>query len=271
MVIIGAAMNHWYHMDMNYRGVILNILMMMRLRSAETAAAGHICRSGKIAPADWLDRLAFARWTGTRPPRLAHEFDLVLPISHSSQWRYEKLAMTSRNSRRWPTTQQWQGRRSATVAYVHARRFQLPTAPHFANPSPKILPPPVKRQRTYPGEAAGQQSSTSPSRIEIAVNFPRNHLFVWHSQPTVLPAGSTGAIDICSARCARRAGRDWAGRRRKAVGSEMAEGRGRGSSVVWVTLVSHVHHLPIPDIVLPTATWYERTLIPTTIRRSFTR
>ena len=22
MIIIGAGMNHWYHMDMNYRGVI---------------------------------------------------------------------------------------------------------------------------------------------------------------------------------------------------------------------------------------------------------
>ena len=27
MVIIGAAMNHWYHCDMNYRGII-NMLMM---------------------------------------------------------------------------------------------------------------------------------------------------------------------------------------------------------------------------------------------------
>jgi nitrate reductase alpha subunit len=27
MIIIGAAMNHWYHMDMNYRGVI-NMLVM---------------------------------------------------------------------------------------------------------------------------------------------------------------------------------------------------------------------------------------------------
>ena len=27
MIIIGAGMNHWYHADMNYRGVI-NTLMM---------------------------------------------------------------------------------------------------------------------------------------------------------------------------------------------------------------------------------------------------
>jgi nitrate reductase alpha subunit len=27
MVIVGAALNHWYHMDMNYRGII-NMLMM---------------------------------------------------------------------------------------------------------------------------------------------------------------------------------------------------------------------------------------------------
>jgi nitrate reductase alpha subunit len=27
MVILGAAVNHWYHMDMIYRGII-NVLMM---------------------------------------------------------------------------------------------------------------------------------------------------------------------------------------------------------------------------------------------------
>ncbi len=27
MIIIGAAMNHWYHMDMNYRSAI-NMLVM---------------------------------------------------------------------------------------------------------------------------------------------------------------------------------------------------------------------------------------------------
>ncbi|MDI5842336.1 molybdopterin-dependent oxidoreductase, partial [Shewanella xiamenensis] len=27
MVIVGAALNHWYHMDLNYRGLI-NMLMM---------------------------------------------------------------------------------------------------------------------------------------------------------------------------------------------------------------------------------------------------
>ncbi|NOY44831.1 MAG: molybdopterin-dependent oxidoreductase, partial [Deltaproteobacteria bacterium] len=27
MVILGAGLNHWYHMDMNYRG-IMNLLIM---------------------------------------------------------------------------------------------------------------------------------------------------------------------------------------------------------------------------------------------------
>ena len=29
MVILGAGLNHWYHMDMNYRGII-NMLVMLQ-------------------------------------------------------------------------------------------------------------------------------------------------------------------------------------------------------------------------------------------------
>ena len=29
MVIIGAAMNHWYHMDMNYRSIITMLVMWL--------------------------------------------------------------------------------------------------------------------------------------------------------------------------------------------------------------------------------------------------
>ena len=40
MVIVGAGLNHWYHMDMTYRGII-NMLMMCAV-SASPAAAGPI-------------------------------------------------------------------------------------------------------------------------------------------------------------------------------------------------------------------------------------
>ena len=54
MVIIGAAMNHWYHSDMNYRGVI-NMLMMCGCIGKSGGGWAHYVGPGKAAPADRLD------------------------------------------------------------------------------------------------------------------------------------------------------------------------------------------------------------------------
>jgi nitrate reductase alpha subunit len=77
-------MNHWYHMDMNYRGLI-NMLMMCGC-VGRPAAAGPLRRPGKAAPATgWL--LAFGLdWS--RPPRQMNGTSFF--YGHSSQWRYEK-------------------------------------------------------------------------------------------------------------------------------------------------------------------------------------
>jgi len=56
MIIIGAAMNHWYHMDMNYRGVI-KMLMMCGCVSASPAAAGRTT---------WVRRSCGRRLAGRR-------------------------------------------------------------------------------------------------------------------------------------------------------------------------------------------------------------
>ena len=53
MVIIGAGMNHWYHMDMNYRGVI-NMLVMCGCVGQVRRRLGALCGAGKAAPADRL-------------------------------------------------------------------------------------------------------------------------------------------------------------------------------------------------------------------------
>jgi len=52
MVIIGAAMNHWYHSDMNYRGII-NMLMLCGCIGQ--SRLGALCGPGKAAPPNRLD------------------------------------------------------------------------------------------------------------------------------------------------------------------------------------------------------------------------
>ena len=58
MIIVGAGLNHWFHLDMNYRGLIN--MLILRLRRSERRRLGALC-GPKTASAD---RLAAA---GVRP------------------------------------------------------------------------------------------------------------------------------------------------------------------------------------------------------------
>jgi nitrate reductase alpha subunit len=49
MIIIGAAMNHWYHADMNYRGVI-NLLMMCGCIGQSGGGWAHYVGQEKLRP-----------------------------------------------------------------------------------------------------------------------------------------------------------------------------------------------------------------------------
>ncbi len=88
MVIIGAAMNHWYHMDSNYRAVI-NMLTFCGCVGQSGGGWAHYVGQEKLRPqTGWLP-LAFALdWQ--RPPR--HMNSTSLWYAHSDQWRYETLS-----------------------------------------------------------------------------------------------------------------------------------------------------------------------------------
>lgn len=89
MVIIGAAMNHWYHMDMNYRAVI-NMLMMCGCIGQSGGGWAHYVGQEKLRPQTGWAPLAFGLdWS--RPPRQMNGTSFF--YLHSSQWRHEKLSM----------------------------------------------------------------------------------------------------------------------------------------------------------------------------------
>lgn len=52
MIIVGAGLNHWFHLDANYRGLIN--MLTLRLRWSEWRRLGTLCWSGKTASADRL-------------------------------------------------------------------------------------------------------------------------------------------------------------------------------------------------------------------------
>jgi hypothetical protein len=89
MVIIGAAMNHWYHCDMNYRGII-NMLMMCGCIGQSGGGWAHYVGQEKLRPQTGWTALAFALdWI--RPPRQQNSTSFF--YAHTDQWRYEKLGV----------------------------------------------------------------------------------------------------------------------------------------------------------------------------------
>ena len=87
MVIVGAGLNHWYHMDMIYRGII-NMLMMCGCVGKSGGGWAHYVGQEKLRPQFGWAPLAFASdWV--RPPRQMNGTSFF--YAHTSQWRHEKL------------------------------------------------------------------------------------------------------------------------------------------------------------------------------------
>ena len=88
MVILGAGLNHWYHMDMNYRGII-NMLVMCGCVGQSGGGWSHYVGQEKLRPQTGWTALAFALdWA--RPPR--HMNSTSAWYAHTDQWRYETVS-----------------------------------------------------------------------------------------------------------------------------------------------------------------------------------
>ena len=89
MVIIGAAMNHWFHSDMNYRSII-NMLVLCGCVGKSGGGWSHYVGQEKLRPQTGWTALAFALdWH--RPPRQMNSTSFF--YAHTDQWRYEKLGV----------------------------------------------------------------------------------------------------------------------------------------------------------------------------------
>jgi nitrate reductase alpha subunit len=78
MVILGAGLNHWYHMDMNYRGII-NLLVMCGCVGQSGGGWSHYVGQEKLRPqTGWTAGLR-AR---LEPAAAADELDQLLLRAH---------------------------------------------------------------------------------------------------------------------------------------------------------------------------------------------
>ena len=264
MVIIGAGVNHWYHQDMIYRGAI-NMLMLCGCVGISGGGWAHYVGQEKLRPlTGWL-ALAFASdWV--RPARWMNGTSFF--YNHSSQWRYEKLDVKALLS---PLADPARYGGAMIDFNVRAERMGwLPSAPQLAANPLQVAKDAAKAgvdARTYVVE--GLQDGRLRMACEDPdnpINFPRN-LFLWRSN--LLGSSGKGHEYML---------RYFMGAQNAISGPDIAETGGPlPEEVVWhekapegkldlLTVLDFRMSTTClyADVVLPTATWYEKNDLNTT-------
>ncbi len=258
MIIVGAGMNHWFHNDMNYRGLI-NMLMMCGCVGQTGGGWAHYVGQEKLRPqTGWLPVAFGLDWS--KPPR--HMNGTSFFYFMSDQWRYEKIEIKELLS---PLADAGKfGHSQADLNLQAIRMGWLPSAPQL-NTNPLGI------------AAAAEVAGKSPADYVVAslrdgtLDFayadpdaPENHprvLFVWRSN--LLGSSGKGHEYML---------RHMLGTRHGLQGKDLGEkGAVKPAEIKWrdpapegkldllVTLDFRMCTTALySDVVLPTATWYEK-------------
>ncbi len=269
MVIIGAAMNHWYHMDMNYRSII-NMLVMCGCVGQSGGGWAHYVGQEKLRPQTGWTALAFALdWA--RPPRQMNSTSFF--YSHTDQWRYEQLKVSEILS---PLARPEDYPGSLIDFNVRAERMGwLPSAPQLAA-NPLEITRAAAAAGKDPKEYAVEQLKSGALKFSCEdpdnpVNFPRN-LFVWRSN--LLGSSGKGHEYFLKHLLGTQHGVQ--GKDLGAMGGEKPievawrEPAPEGKLDLLVTIDFRMSTTCLySDVVLPTATWYEKNDLNTSDMHPF--
>ncbi|MBK7662438.1 MAG: nitrate reductase subunit alpha [Sterolibacteriaceae bacterium] len=268
MIIIGAAMNHWYHADMNYRGVI-NLLMMCGCVGQSGGGWAHYVGQEKLRPQTGWTALAFALdWI--RPPRQQNATSFF--YAHTDQWRYEKLGVDEVLS---PLADKKAFGGSFIDYNVRAERMGwLPSAPQLKTNPLKVVKDAQAAgldPKDYTVRALKDGSlEMSCEDPDAPQNWPRN-LFVWRSN--LLGSSGKGHEYFC---------KHLLGTENGVQGKDLGKDEAKPTEVKWhehapegkldllVTLDFRMSTTCLySDIVLPTASWYEKNDLNTSDMHPF--
>ncbi len=265
MVILGAAVNHWYHMDMIYRGII-NMLMMCGCIGKSGGGWAHYVGQEKLRPQTGWQPLAFGLdWH--RPPR--HMNGTSFFYNHSSQWRYEKLEVDDILSP-LADKKEW-GNYSMIDCNVRSEKMGwLPSAPQFEE-NPLEITKQAERAGMDVKDYIVKQLKSKELKFSCEdpdnpKNFPHN-IFIWRSN--LLGSSGKGHEYLL---------KHLLGTQNAVLGNETDK---KPSEVKWrdgaegkvdlfVTLDFRMSTTCLySDIVLPSATWYEKNDLNTSDMHPF--
>lgn len=269
MIIIGAAMNHWYHMDMNYRACI-NMLVFCGCIGQSGGGWSHYVGQEKLRPQTGWTPLAFALdWA--RPPRQQNSTSFF--YAHSDQWRYETLHINEILSP-LADKEKWKG--SLIDCNVRSERMGwLPSAPQLKE-NPLELVKTAKEKKQDPIDYVVERLSSGDLTMSCEdpddpANWPRN-MFVWRSN--ILGSSGKGHEYFM---------KHFLGTTHGIQGKDLGDiGHTQSEEITWhdqapegkldliVTLDFRMSTTCVySDVVLPTASWYEKNDLNTSDMHPF--
>jgi nitrate reductase alpha subunit len=269
MVIIGAGMNHWYHQDMGYRAII-NMLMLCGCVGVSGGGWSHYVGQEKLRPQTGWTALAFALdWL--RPPRQMNATSFF--YAHTGQWRYEQLRVQDLLS---PLADSARYTGSLIDFNVRAERMGwLPSAPQLSANPLEVAKAAIAAggdPKTYVAEELKHGTlALACEDPDHPASFPRN-LFVWRSN--LLGSSGKGHEYFLKYLCGAQhglQGKDLG----QAGGQRPEEVRWRdpapeGRLDLLTTLDFRMSTTCLySDVVLPTASWYEKNDLNTSDMHPF--
>jgi nitrate reductase alpha subunit len=269
MVIMGAGINHWYHMDMTYRAII-NMLILCGCVGKSGGGWAHYVGQEKLRPqTGWLPLAFGLDWY--RPPRQMNSTSFF--YAHSDQWRYEQLKMSDILSP-LADPSKWQG---SLIDYnIRAERMGwLPSAPQLEE-NPLEIVRKAESEGVEPVEYVIKRLKSGDLKMSCEdpdnpLNFPRN-LFVWRSN--LLGSSGKGHEYLLKYLLGTQHGLQGIdlGEEGKKLSTEVnwRDEAPTGKLDLLVTLDFRMSTTCLySDIVLPTASWYEKHDLSTTDMHPF--
>ncbi|HEU0233816.1 MAG TPA: nitrate reductase subunit alpha [Gallionella sp.] len=270
LVIMGAAINHWYHNDMQYRGV-MNLLHICGCVGQSGGGWAHYVGQEKLRPQAGWAPIAFALdWQ--RPPRQMNSTSYW--YFHTDQWRYETVTGDDIMSPAGKGKNK--GYSLADYNVAACRMGWLPNFPQWnANPL-DLADEAVKAGATdeasiakhVTGKLMSGALDVSFADPDAEGNWPRN-IFVWRGN--LIGTSSKGHEYFLKHLLGAQNG----------VMQEGGDGNGNklikwhdeapvGKLDLFVDINFRLNSTGAnADIILPTATWYEKNDLNTTDMHPF--
>ena len=267
-VIIGAGINHWYHANLMYRAA-MHALIFTGCIGVNGGGLAHYVGQEKLAPGESWGSVAFAKdWYSPSRQQNAPSWHYV----HSDQWRYEREFSEYHKLPQSPDAPTGHTMDHQVRA---VRRGWLPFYPQFDRSSIEIVREAERAGCSTEKEIVDWVVAKLKSReLKFAVedpDAPENWPRVWYIW--------RGNALMSSAKGHEYFLKHYLGTHTNTVSEDLAEGS--AEEVVWREAPEGKMDLVVDlnfrmdtsalysDIVLPAATWYEKSDINSTDMHSF--